>query len=346
MTTLDAYDIICDLGGTNVRFATVSGAGEITGLEVFRTAAHAGFPEALSHYLKHYLPAWARTGRPERLTIGAAGPIDGDWVRLTNAPWVVAADDVRGMTATGDVRLYNDLQAVARAIPDLVPSDLSIIRPGAATGQGAGTTQSLARAPALALNVGTGFGLAALHRLEAGSASGWLATSTEAGHMTGFGSASGDSAGRPELEHDDETLEDFMSGDGLVRFAKRCSQADRGPQFACASDVFANAGEPLCQRIIDRFGCWLGRATRDLILAHGAWSGVYLTGSVALGWLEAGRRAAFDQGFAGPAAMADRLAAVPVFAIRHPAPGLVGLAAFAREPGHPGRLGHHGAAGA
>ena len=76
---------------------------------------HASFYDALHAFLDE-------TKGPEGCTsaaIGVAGPVDGDSVKVTNAPWTITAGEVAELLGGAPTRLVNDLQAVALALPHL-----------------------------------------------------------------------------------------------------------------------------------------------------------------------------------------------------------------------------------
>ena len=81
--------LVCDTGGTNVRFALVSqpgaGLGDIVHLH---TGDYPGLPEAIE-------AANPKLGtRPRSMIACGAGPVVGRTLKLTNAPWVM--DGPRG----------------------------------------------------------------------------------------------------------------------------------------------------------------------------------------------------------------------------------------------------------
>src|SRR5690625_2746288 len=105
--------LVADIGGTNARFAlAVPETGELTEVQVLPVSEFADFPAALGAYLG--------SGREiSAAAIAAAGPRDGDAISLTNAPWQIVAEDVSKVLGGAKVRLLNDLEAVALAIPHL-----------------------------------------------------------------------------------------------------------------------------------------------------------------------------------------------------------------------------------
>ncbi len=116
---------------------------------------------------------------------------------------------------------------------------------------------------------------------------GWVPLATEPGHM--------------RLPDAPGTIEDVLSGPGLARL-----KGDTGDARIAFSQL-------------------LGRVTRDLVLATGAWGGVSFCGGVMGAWDTVIDRPTFDAAFDMPGPMADRLAMVPLARIIHPQPALLGL---------------------
>lgn len=306
------WSIVADVGGTNVRFATATTNGTLQSITASPLGAHESFCAALVHYMAQHHDG----ALPRSIAIGAAGPVNAAGAQLTNAPWSIATAEVARFCRTGVVRIVNDLEAVARAIPVLTDAALTLVRaPSEAS-------VPLGDAPALAINVGTGCGAAAVRRVQAPGAvmPTWLTTATEAGHM----SLPAHTA--ELLAPDRHSLEDVLSGAGLRRLANEI--ADDADAYRSSADVTARPDEPAASKALERFGWLLGHAARDLVLAHGAWAGVYLVGSVVDGWMGTGSPQPFAIGFATPAEgpMAAHLARVPIFHIHRPDAALIGLA--------------------
>jgi glucokinase len=313
------WRLVCDLGGTNVRFARADGS-ELSHHWSAPLADHSGFEEALGVALDRM-----SAGSPDSIAIGAAGPVDGDTISLTNASWVLEAGPISRACGGADVLFFNDLQPVARAIPALALTDFTTLRAGA----------SVTGAARLAINVGTGFGAAVLQQTaphECGG--GFLSFPTEAGHMTLPHALALDA---PEVKGLGATLEDILSGSGVLSLYHHLAGSDhpsaQGQTPSSAAQVFDSATtDPISARSCDLFGYGLGLAVRDLILAHAAWGGVFLFGSVVHGWVEAGRLASFQQGLCAsgalgaPGVIEERIARVPVHNITRDDAALLGLA--------------------
>src|SRR5690349_2012222 len=75
--------LLADIGGTNVRFATLTPDGKIGAAEAWLTALYPDFATAVRTYADI-----AGVSLPfESAAICAAGPLEGDHIDLTNCPW-------------------------------------------------------------------------------------------------------------------------------------------------------------------------------------------------------------------------------------------------------------------
>ncbi|MEO1281986.1 MAG: ROK family protein [Pseudomonadota bacterium] len=312
--------LVADVGGTNARFALSDAPGVIRDVRVCRASDHPTFDGALSAYLRDQQVDCVSEAR-----IAAAGPVEGDVVALTNSPWRIVSDEVTKVLARSggkncSVGLFNDLEAVALALPHLSGDQLAPF---------GHRLQGPVRKPMLAINVGTGFGAACAVPI---GKDGWTATATEAGHMT-FASKMPD---EDRLVADFPVVESILSGAGLVDLYREVATWDLKASVP-RSDVtaqsvlqsgHAQSDDQSASRSIQIFSDLLARVAGDLVVAHGAWGGVYLCGSVAQSWArtfgetEAER---FSSVFEAKGKMAGRMQSVPVFVITEDQPALVGL---------------------
>jgi glucokinase len=87
---------------------------------------------------------------------GVAGPVIDNRARLTNVPWDVSASDITARFNTPQVRLLNDLQALANSADWLAADELVTLQKGIARNDG----------NAGVIAAGTGLGEAYLHRVN------------------------------------------------------------------------------------------------------------------------------------------------------------------------------------
>src|SRR5690606_33264863 len=130
--------------------------------------------------------------------IAAAGPLENkDEIHLTNAHWKISRQEIEE-TLGGSCVLFNDLEAVACALPYLGDNDRKSIGYASAV-RPAGNL--------LAINIGTGFGSAVVRK----SGGRWIAAASESGHMTFSARTEIESSLLPHVE----SIEDILSGSGL-----------------------------------------------------------------------------------------------------------------------------------
>lgn len=301
---MSRWRLVADIGGTNVRLARADATGTLAGIISHPTRAFASFADALHAYLEE-------TGGIEGCegaALGAAGAIEGDTITLTNhRAWTIRRPQVSSVLAGAPVALVNDLEAVAAALPHLTQGDIEPI----------GTTapHDSSNRTMLALNVGTGLGAAvATHR-----GGDWLTLPSEAGHIT-LGHVDGEER---EVLEAGATLESLLSGPGIAHAYERLSGTGGAIE---AAQVMSRAGtDPNAARVLRVVTGVLGRVAGDLVLATGAWGGVYLCGSVATGWLACADRTRFRAAFESKGPMRERMQRTPTALVCRDNVALFGL---------------------
>ncbi len=308
--------LVGDVGGTNVRFAEVSGQGSARRLAHFERFAnddYATFDAAVSAYL-------AKTGiRPAAACFAVAGPVRDGAVRLTNRNWQLSQAALERAFGFGRVRIINDFTAMARAVPEFAPNAFDTILEG----------MPIDGAPMIVTGPGTGLGVATLLR----DAAGWRVLSGEGGHVA--------YAPRTALEFDIAAIlvreagyvsnELVCSGSGLAAvYAAFCQQFDRAREEISAQDMRqrADAGDEMFRALIEmRANCVMG-AAGDLVLANGALGGVVLVGGVSERILDYLRAPGARERFVSRGPMRHYLEACPVSLLRNPEAPLIGAAAY------------------
>lgn len=309
------WALVADIGGTNVRFARTDKDGRLFAKRQHTVTGTGTFMDALDSYLEQSGPDAGCAGA----ALAGAGPVSDQRIDLTNNAWIVEASLVSARLAGVSVRLFNDLQAAALSLPCLSATDLDHVR-------GPGQTQA-GHATRLAVNVGTGFGASAL--VHDGAS--WISVPGEAGHMS---LAATDREELALLEVNPATfrsVEDVLSGRGLEALYAhiRRTGTDRcGPDTLSAADIFRQrATDAAAGRSAEMFERLLARTCGDLVLATGAWGGVFLFGSVLRGWrASASRTSVFETAFLSKGEMSGRMDQVPVHMVINDDAPLIGLA--------------------
>jgi glucokinase len=273
-----------------------------------------------------------------RASFGVAGPIVGGRSDVTNLPWIVDERALADTLGLRSVRLLNDLDAIAHAVPLLDKSDLRTLHQG----------QSDRRGPIAIIAPGTGLGEAFL--IWDGSR--YEAHASEGGHA--------DFAPRDELQigllryllRDLERVsyERVCSGHGLpniYRYLRDTGYAEETPwlrqELAAAEDptpVIANAALdkkppcPLCVATLDTFVSILGAEAGNLALKVIATGGVYLGGGIPPRILPILEKDLFLEAFRAKGRLSNLIAPIPIHVILNPRTALLGAAQHGLEQTH------------
>lgn len=261
----------------------------------------------------------------EAACFGVAGPVLGETAQLTNVPWRVDARHLAETLNIPRVRLLNDVQAMACALPVLAPSELHVLQPGVVL---AGGNMALIAA-------GTGLGQAVLHFVDGR----FVPMPCEAGHA--------DFAARTETDitvlraivarYGRASVEHVVSGRGLLNVHQAMhAEPCRAVPDIHASDapaaVTAAASEgrcPACVATLATFVEAYGAEAGNLALRALATAGLFVGGGIAPKILSALASGPFMQAFRSKAPLDDLVARVPVSVVLHPEPGLLGAAVHA-----------------
>jgi glucokinase len=316
--------LLADIGGTNARFALGDPSDtQPLLLDTLREYPVTRFPslaDAAAAYLQETGMA-ARSG-----VFAVAGRVDGDEARITNHPWIISRTRTAAQLGFDQLHLINDFAAQAMAIALLGVDDVVPI--GSAQWQPAPITIDRNYA---VIGPGTGLGVGGLVIRDGRL----YPLQTEGGHAS-F------APGTPEEIQILEILsrqfgrvsnERLVCGPGLVNLHRALSlMAAQDPGQLEPADVTARAaqGDAVAQRAVAVFLEVFGAMSGDLVLTHGAWDGVFLTGGLVPRMLEGLRHSGFRQRLEYKGRFAPAMANVPSLAIIHPQPGLLGAVAYAR----------------
>ena len=318
-----------DVGGTTTRlglFEKTPARPRLLGAREFATLDFPDLPAMLSAFLR----ADARSEMPiESACFGVAGRVVDDAAQLTNVPWRVDARAVaRALKLSRSrVRLLNDLEAMAYAVPVLQDSEVHVLQAGqAAPGVMSGNIAVIA--------AGTGLGEAFLHRVDGRFA----AQASEAGHADFAARTDRDVALLRHLVHcyGRAEVEQVVSGRGLVNIHRVChpgsceAAVDLDDPEAPAAISTAALGRrcPGCADALGLFVDAYGAEAGNLALRTMSTGGVFIGGGIAPKILPALTAGAFLRAFRAKAPFEAMLDAVPVKVILNAEAGLVGAANF------------------
>jgi glucokinase len=298
--------IVADIGGTNARFAYVSGdSDQLLGVEVFPCADFAFLADAVSTYMERGL-----VERVDNICLAVAGPVENDWIDLPNNHWAFSQSALaESLNVTVDI--INDFSAQVLSISSLGESELQWL--GAPRPKGAGVKA--------VMGPGTGLGVSAM------MASGDILPS-EAGHVA-FAPVDDHEADLLKVlwqRYQRVSIERVLSGMGLANLYWANCQLDGLERELPAPEVTAGAqaGDQYCLRAVTDFYAILASMAGDVALMMGASDGVYLSGGILPRILNLLDEDRFLQRFQDKGRFMDFNRAVPLAIVRTEHPGLRG----------------------
>jgi glucokinase len=263
---------------------------------------------------------------------GVAGPVVRGRAHLMNLPWIIEEQVLAAALNVKTVRLLNDLDAIARAVPALQPGDLHTLNIGERVAGGA----------IAVVAPGTGLGEA----YSTWTGSGYRAHPSEGGHA-GFAPADPTQIGllrylQQQLDH--VSVERACSGIGIPNIyayfrdsGHAIEPPDVAAELAAAPDrtrsIIEKALDPrgrsdLCRVTLDTFVSILGAEAGNLALKVLTTGGLYLAGGIPAHILSALGSGRFMEAFTRKGRLADLLARVPVHVVVNPRVALLGAAGY------------------
>ncbi|HUZ91112.1 MAG TPA: glucokinase [Methylocella sp.] len=311
--------LVCDIGGTNARFALVEAPGApIEAGPQLKSKDFSGLEEALA-------AVYATLAiKPRSLIACAAGPVRGRSVKMTNADWIIDGSAVAERAGLDQGLLLNDFEAQAFSLP--------VLEPAWATPIGV-----FEQKPGVELIVGLGTGLGAAALVETGNRH--LVLPSEAGHMD-FGPIGPEEAAI--WQHlDTGTLgrvcvETILSGAGLLRLhLARCAAAGKATTLPSEIALIEKAqANPASEEARTLRLCWTltGRFAGDLALAFLATGGVTFAGGILPRILNFCDREGFRAAFENKSPYGEMMRAIGTRLIVTEDAVLTGMAAIAAAP--------------
>lgn len=261
--------LVADVGRVSVRFA-LSGGGHGKAprdIRNYHTADHSSFTSALVCYLREM--GLEDTVLPSALAI--AGATRSDLISLTGGHWYISLSGVESVLRARP-RALNECSATALALTTL-PDDAFTTLPGVGRRRAVEVGGNY-----LVVSLGTGLGVAGL----VSDGDRLTPVQSEAAHMS-FAATT-----RAEAEVVEAigrggavTNEAILSARGLVAIHNALA-GPHGGKLERPEDVTRNAArDPAAAAAVNLFTEALGAVAGDLVLAFGAWDGLYLTGAMA-----------------------------------------------------------------
>ncbi len=319
-----------DIGGTKTNLMTFSIHEGGLRPEIEATFRSVDYP-SLEVIVREFI---GQTGVPiTKAVFGVAGPVVGGQSKITNLPWVIAEESLAAALnlAPARVRLLNDLEAIAYAVPHLAPGDLALLNEGRADIRPAGHKAVIAP--------GTGLGEAIIFYNNGQ----FHVLPSEGGHV--------DFAPMNLLQMEllryllgkfnHVSYERVCSGGlgipNLHDFFKETRPAEESPVVAAA---LREAADPtpiivqaaltgqceVCRATLNTFISILGAEAGNLALKVMATGGIYLGGGIPPRILSRLQEGPFLAAFVNKGRFSELLARIPVYVILNDKAGLLGSA--------------------
>lgn len=317
-----------DIGGTKTNlavYAAESGLSAPLAESTFPSGRYPSLEALIDDFRAHtHLPF-------DSAVFGVAGPVVDGKATVTNLPWRMEEEGLEAALGVKSVKLLNDLESIANAVPSLEARDLHTLRAG----------QPVERGPIAIVAPGTGLGEAFLtwerkrykaHASEGGHAS-FAPVNEEQLEMLRFLQG--------KLGH--ISYERVCSGLGIPNIYAFYKESGRCPEPEWLAEKLAAAPDPtpvivetalaqpdcaICRCTLEMFVAILGGEAGNMALKVLATGGVYLGGGIPpriLPVLENGR---FLAEFTAKGRFAALLQNVPVHVILNPKAALLGAASY------------------
>jgi glucokinase len=308
--------LIADIGGTNARFA-LSDENGFYDEKILVCANYGSLVAATKEYLD------GLTGeKPEHAAIAIAGPVQGDWIEMTNLDWKFSIEESRKSLGLKSLTLMNDFKAVALCIPHLKDGDFTQIF---------GNQKPVEYAPIGIIGPGTGLGVASLvwnnGRYEA--------VAGEGGHITMPAKTQREfdvfQAIKKTLDHTHVSAERVCSGKGLEKLYASIRELNGRhdlPKERTAEEIGKAGMDKSCEvciEALDLMQGFLGTVASDLAVMVGAKGGIYIAGGIPAKLGDHFLQSRFRQQFEDKGRMVEFVKPIPTYLITHKYPALLGL---------------------
>jgi len=307
--------VVVDIGGTNIRFARLTAGGEPGPVVKFATAKFPDLESAPGHFLD-----LEGGSRPDRLVVAVAGPVHGDTIKLTNLDWHFSIRRLTRDLRLSQLRVANDLEALAMLLPHLGPGDRVCV--------GGDCGPHSWQHPMAVLCPGTGLGIAGLVPADQR----WRAIATEGGH-TGLAPLTDREMAAWRFlreRYGRVSVERVLAGPGIVELYTALASPQGEISEALRPEEIVrlalDGADPLAVETMQMYCAWLGDVAGDVALMFMARGGVYLAGNILGSIIEILKDSRFRRRFEHKGRAAGVVAGIPTYLVTCDYPVLRGLA--------------------
>lgn len=324
-----------DIGGTKTRLALFSrkaGPREPLAEATFPSARYPSLAALVHEFL-------ARIELPvDRASFGVAGPVVQGQAGITNLPWMIDETQLAEALDLSSVRLLNDLDAVAYALPFLTQDDLHALNEGQLVPNGA--MAIIAPGTGLGEAFVTWNGSRYVHHASEGGHADFAPTNAMEIELLRYLS--------DRFEH--VSYERVCSGRGLPNIYAYLKDSGHAEEPTSLAEQLATAEDPtpiivnaaldesapceLCVATLNAFVSILGAEAGNLALSVVATGGVYLGGGIPPRILPALENGQFMRAFSDKGRLSELMTRIPVHVILNPKVALMGAACHGLEQVH------------
>ena len=311
--------VAADIGGTNARFAlahrTASGSVALSERRVLHTGDFPTLEAAFETYVADL------NARPVHAVLAVAGPIANDEVKLTNSAWTFRQSSLPARLKLETLRLINDFEAIAYALPQLGANDFQPL---------GGPAFALPSAGRISLvGPGSGLGVGLLLRQEQRD----LVLPSEGGHAN-FAPADEIDAHILRIvakNYPHVSVERLVCGEGLVKIYEALALIEGravAPQHSVQLWDAAIAGtDPHAVQARDRWLMMLGTFAGDIALVHRA-QAVVLAGGILPRFGDKLDAGGLLTRYRAKGRFEAMMRDIPIALLQYPDPGLMGAASL------------------
>src|SRR5262249_57894216 len=115
--------LVADIGGTKSRFGIANSSGLPRAIRVIENDTVGDLEAAVARYVEQ------TDERPRDALFAVAGPVDSEEIALTNRPWRFRRTELARHFGFARLRIINDFEAIAWALPRLGAEDMELLGP-------------------------------------------------------------------------------------------------------------------------------------------------------------------------------------------------------------------------
>ena len=314
---LSSHKLIADVGGTNIRLATVTEHG-IADVEKYQCSEFVSIQAAIEHYFAEH-----KDKRFTAACIAIAGPVNVDVIRFSNNDWSFTPEGLQNNLGLSHLFVINDFTAVAHSLPVLHTEQIIQI----------GSGHPIENGNIAVFGPGTGLGVEHITQ----TSSGWQTLDGEGGHVDFAPVDETDVVIWRYLQRHlgRASAEEVMSGRGIVNVYKALAEHHGVEpiynEAALITESALNKQCRICEQTLSQFCAIMGSFAGNLALNLATTGGVFIGGGIASRFVAFLQQSDFRARFEAKGQMAHYIKDIPTYIINEPDHGLLGAAAYLNQ---------------